>query len=563
MPQELCREAAYSEDYYDLIINYLSEYASVPGDCEIPVDDIFTVSYYQRAALQPLNLQDYPYSSIPKCYTLCDSTALEVSGILRLQNPDGLDLTGRGILVGFVDTGIDYTNDCFKNLDNTTRIAAIWDQTERSGMPPEDFHFGSVYTRTQINEALQSENPLGIVPHTDPLGHGTFLASIACGNNDPLRDFTGAAFEAAIAMVKCKEAKQYLRSYYFIPEQVPCYQENDIMLGIAWLKQLAENMGMPLIVCLGMGTSMGNHDGEDPLSVQLEGLGRRRQRAVVAPTGNESTARHHYSSREIAVNQQEFIEISVGEQLSGFTMEFWASAPEIYNISVLSPTGERLQGRPSGIFGSETITFLFEQTVLTVEYTIAGPRLGAQLIFLRFSRPYPGIWTLEVTPELLISGIFHCWLPQTELLAGNVFFLRPDPENTILAPGYSPTAVTAGAYDADSGSVYPQSGRGYSTTGAIKPDILAPAVSVYGIEPRNFSSVRTGTSISSAITAGASAQIFQWAIVENNLLTINSADLANLFIRGARRIPDRPYPSPIYGYGYLDAFGVLLTLRER
>lgn len=560
---DLCREAIYSNDYFDFIIDYIGGYSRGNPACVQKVNDKFEIGHYVREDNPELNLQNYPYNTIPKCFALTDQSALEASGILRLQNPAGLDLLGQGVLVGFVDTGIDYTHQAFRNLDGTTRIGAIWDQTIEDGNPPEGFDYGAYFSEDDINQALQQENPLEAVPTTDDDGHGTFVAGVACGSVDASRDFTGAVPLSTIAMVKCKQAKQYLRDFFFVKDGVPCYQENDLMLGMAWLVQLADQMQKPLIICIGMGSSMGNHGGEEAISVLADEFGRLRQRAVVVSAGNEANARHHYFQSGLAEGKTDAIEISVGENVDGFYMEFWAAIPEIYRIAVLSPTGERFPGTVGGVAGSQTYNFVFEKTRLSIDYTIAGARLGGQLIYLRFEKPYPGIWTIEVSPEQIIAGEFHCWLPLTDLLQGEVVFLRSNPDTTILSPGMSQIAVTVGAYQTTSGGLYADSGRGFSTVGTVKPDVLAPGVNVYGPERRGLYGTRTGTSVSAAVTAGGSAQIFQWGIVENNLLYLNSTDLSNLLIRGAFRSADRMYPSTAYGYGLLDVYNALNTLRIR
>ncbi len=87
--------------------------------------------------------------------------ALNETGISTVQNYPALNLDGRGIMIGLVDTGIDYTNEIFKDLDGRTRIVGIWDQTIQTGRPPEGFFYGTEYTQRQINEALRSEEPGG------------------------------------------------------------------------------------------------------------------------------------------------------------------------------------------------------------------------------------------------------------------------------------------------------------------------------------------------------------------------------------------------------------------
>lgn len=145
--------------------------------------------------------------------------------------------------VGFIDTGIDYRNQVFRYSDGSTRIFRIWDQTVRSGKKPEGIGYGSEYTRVQINEALQQEDPLLVVPSMDTNGHGTFVAGVTCGSEDIANQFIGAVPLAEIAVVKLKEAKPYLRDFYFIPEGVPAYQENDIMMAVSYLDGLARDPG--------------------------------------------------------------------------------------------------------------------------------------------------------------------------------------------------------------------------------------------------------------------------------------------------------------------------------
>lgn len=560
--QERCREAIYSNDYYDVIIDYLGMHLIGEPICLQQVDDTFDVAYYSRADVPELNLQDYPYLAIPNCFGLMDQSALEASGILRLQNQAALDLKGQGVMIGFVDTGIAYEHPAFRNEDGSTRILGIWDQTIENGTPPNGYQYGAFYGEKTINEALRSENPASVVPTMDEIGHGTFVAGVACGSADPAADFSGAAPLASIAVVKCKQAKQYLRDFYFIPESVPCFQENDLMLAVSWLHNFAFELRMPLIICIGMGSSMGSHAGEEPLSVLLDEVGRRRQRGVVNAAGNEANQRHHYYQSGIAEGTEDAVEISVGEGVKGFQVEFWASVPESYSISVLSPTGERLPKIGGKTGEHQVYTFLFEKTTLTVDYVIGGTRLGLQLIYIRFENPLPGIWTLEVIPELVLGGNFNCWLPIAQFLGGNVFFLRSNPDTTITSPGFSGIGVTVGAYQAANGSISPDSGRGFSTIGTIKPDILAPGVNVYGPEVRGGYGVRSGTSISAAVTAGGCAQIFQWGIIENNMLYINSTVLSNLLIRGATRSADRSYPNTAYGYGLLNVYHSFEVIRQ-
>ncbi|MCD8231400.1 MAG: S8 family peptidase [Clostridiales bacterium] len=555
-----CRDAIYSDDYYDFIIDYFADFPMEEAACFQKVSNRFDIAYYPRSEMPDLSPEEYPYSSIPKCFALMNETALEDSGILRLQNPAGLDLTGQGILVGFLDTGIEYTHPAFYYSDGMTRIAAIWDQTAEDGVPPEGFSYGAFYDRDAVNAALLSENPLEVVPVTDEHGHGTFLAGVACGSTNAAADFTGAAPLSEILVVKCKEAKPYLREYYYVPDGVPVFQENDLMLALSWLIRMAERLQKPLVICIGMGTAIGSHAGEDAISIFCDEIGRLRQQCIVTCAGNEANARHHYYKSGMRENETDAIEISVGDGVPGFFMECWAAVPEIYRVAIVSPSGERFVGSGS-LIGRQTHEFLFEKTMLTVDYAVTGENMRNQLIRLAFFAPYSGVWTVQLTSVLVLEGAFHCWLPLTDLLKGEVVFLRSDPDTTILSPGMSAAAVCVGAYQTNGDAIWPASGRGYSVSGTVKPDVLAPGVNVYGPGLRDSYTVRTGTSIGAAVTAGACAQLFQWGILQLGASWLNSVSLSNFLIRGARRNDGRAYPNHAYGYGFLDAYGALEVLR--
>lgn len=560
--QKSCEEAVYSEDYYDLIIDYNSIVEYLIPECVQKISGVFDIGYYPKENLPELNIRDYRYSGIPSCYTLTDNSALEVSRILKLQQQPSLNLKGKGVMIGFVDTGIDYQNPLFRRSDGQTRIAAVWDQTERGGDPPEGFLYGSLYTEEMINQALLAPEPLEIVPEYDADGHGTYLAGIAAGGSDPDADFTGAAPEAVIGVVKCKQAKQYLRDYYYILGSVPCYQENDIMSGAAWLSSLADQLNMPLVLCLGVGSSMGPHDGSGPLQEFLGEYGLRRGRAVTVSAGNEANTRHHYYRKGLEQDEEDDVEISVGEGVSGFSMELWAQAPELYEAVLISPTGEMAPVSSSVTDGSNEYTFLFENTTVTVEYGIVGVRSASQLIFVRMKNPLPGIWTLRVRGKQVIQGEFHIWLPVKEFLDGEVFFLQSSPDITATDPAYTETGIALGAYRAAGMSLYPDSGRGFSISGRVKPDLTAPGAEVQGPGLRNNYIVRSGTSGAAAVTAGACAQLMQWGIVDGNDMFLNSVEIRNILIRGASRIPGRKYPNREWGYGALDVYDALNRLRN-
>lgn len=557
-----CTNAVYSEDFYDLIIEYSGRPKELPlSPCVQDINNQYGVGYWQREGLSPLSIRDYTYTAIPKLYSLMDEAAMEASNILRIQNQPTLGLRGRGVLIGFIDTGIDYQNPVFQNLDGTTRVAAIWDQTRREGPAPIGFLYGTEYRREQIDEALRTEDPLQVVPSEDTNGHGTYVASLAAGTPSAENEFTGAAPYAMIAMVKLKGAKEYLRDFFFIREGAEAYQENDIMAGVAYLDQLAYELGMPLVLCITAGSNWGSHGGVSPFSNVLNSILSRRLRAGVIATGNEANKRHHYYGKLEANGDSENVQINVGEQISGFTLEIWSAISEIFTVEIVSPTGQRLA--PLGLqISTQEYHFLFEDTRVTINKNLSFASNDFQVIFMRFENPSQGIWNVKVHALDIIYGVFDMWLPVQEFLDGEVFFIRSNPDTTITVPGNTTYPITVGGYDARNNSVYLDSGRGYTVSGNIKPDFVAPAVEVIGAGLRNRFVARTGTSASVAIASGAVALVMEWSVVRGNYPRLTSGDIKSILIRGAARDAQRLYPNREWGYGRLDLYASFSGLRS-
>ena len=568
MPSDLetCREQILSEEYRDFIGNHVrtSFFDSITQDdhCEQDAGFGYKCIYLPASAADPITLPKYSYNSIPKCYAPISMETLNQTGILPVQNYPTLQLKGNGILIGFMDSGIDYTNSVFRNLDGSTRIAAIWDQTVQSGTPPRDFSYGSEYTREQIDAALQSEEPLELIPSTDDSGHGTYATSLAAGGADAGEQFLGAAPEAAIAMVKLKQAKQYLRDYYFIPDNAVCYQETDLMLGLKYLNDLADSLGMPLVICITCGSSMGGHIGTLPLSFLIEGYSTRANHITVIGTGNEADKRHHYFNTLENTEDTKTVELRVGENVTGFSLELWTEVPNILSISIISPSGENTSRIPFRVGASAEIDFLFERTKVSVDYRLLVEKSSSELVFFRFNAPAPGIWKIIVEPLTVADGRFHMWLPLTEFLTGEVFFLESDPYYTLTNPANTDSPVVVSYYNGTTGAVSQSSGRGYTRTGRLKPDITAPGVNVTGTLPGDRFSSRTGSCISAAITSGAVALMLEWILDIQKVSGIDSFQIKSLLILGAVRPKTMAYPNREWGYGQLTPYNTLETMRQ-
>lgn len=563
---ETCRQHILSEDYRDFIGNHVRtpffESIMRDGQCEQNAGFGYKCFYLPAELTGPVSLSRFSYNSIPKCFTPTSMETLNQAGILPIQNYPTLQLKGKGTLIGFLDSGIDYANPVFRNLDGSTRIAAIWDQTVQSGSPPEGFAYGTEFTEEQINEALAEENPLSVVPSSDDTGHGTYTASLAAGSGNPQEQFLGAAPEASIAVVKLKQAKRYLRDYYFIPDSAVCYQETDLMLGLKYLNDLADSLNLPLVVCVTVGSSMGGHIGTLPFSYLIEGYSTRANHITVIGTGNEADKRHHYFNTIADMADKKDVEIRVGENVSGFSLELWTDIPNILSISILSPSGENTSRIPFRVGASAEIDFLFERTKVSVDYRLLVEKSTSELIFFRFDTPAPGIWKIRIEPLTLADGRFHMWLPVTEFLSGEVYFLEPDPYYTLTNPATTESPVIVSYYNGNTDALSQASGRGYTRFQQINPNISAPGVDVTGALPGGRFAARTGASAAASITAGAVALILEWLLTYENVPGIDSYQIKSLLILGAVRPNTMEYPNREWGYGQLNLYNTFETIRQ-
>ncbi len=575
-----CEENVSGENYGDFIYRHgnssLDGLAGILGsDCFSYVNDEFVIFHVPLDQVPPISPQNYPYSTIPHLYGLLDSTSMEQAGILPTFRQPSLASRGEGTIIGFIDTGIDYQNPLFRNTDGSTRILGIWDQTVE-GTPfelldpvgfPYRFLYGTEFTETAINEALSSLTPLSVVPSEDSIGHGTFMASIAAGSTMEGEDFTGAAPSCYLGVVKLKPAKQYLREYYRIRDDATAYQSNDIMMGVIYLILLAYRYEMPLTICLGVGSNQGGHDGFSPLALVLNKLQIFLGVSVVCAAGNEAGRQHHYiGSISDSVSYDE-VELRISEGGRGFDVELWANFPEVYTVGFVSPTGQAVDRIPLRMREESTVRFSLEQSSISVSYETIGGGQSSYLALMRFVDPAPGIWRIRVYPTVTVTGVYHMWLPIYGFVENGTAFLRADPFTTVTSPANAPFPITVSTYNHLNGSLYIHSSRGYTRDGRVKPDLAAPGVDVYGAGissvPGIYPMVRsTGSSVAAAHTAGAVADLYSWGYVNGNEPYINHNTIKAYLTRGANRSSSYIYPNREWGYGTLDLYQSLLSLRN-
>lgn len=555
----------FSNEYADFFISYYTNESILEKykDAAVQIMSlIFAIVHVPVQQITDKTILQMGYSAIPTLSGIVSLSSIEASGIPRIRKLPKLNLRGKGVLIGIVDTGIDYTNPVFINADNTTKIISIWDQSIPGENYSSNTYYGTAYTREQINQALLSDNPYDIVPSRDEIGHGTMLAGIAAGNEVPEKGFYGVAPDAELVVVKLKPAKPYLKEFWRIPQDAVCFQENDILFGIEYLEQTAIQLNRPLSICLALGTSLSSHGGRGVLTNYLSIFADDLNYSLCIAAGNEGNARRHYYGVVNPAIGFDQVELTVGENEGDFSIALWGDSFGLFAIDITSPTGEYVPKVVPRMDVNKDVTFIFDQTRILIDYQIIESQSGDELILLRFTKPTSGIWVFKVYGSGDLSLSYHMWLPISGFISDNTYFIKSNPNTTIVSLGNSINPITVTAYNDVDGSLYQNAGRGYTRTGIIKPEIAAPGVNIISPTLEHGYAAVTGTSPAVAHTAGVAAMILEWGIVEGNLPYISTEDIKILMIRGAKRNPGLIYPNPDWGYGILDVYNIFNSLRS-
>ena len=549
------------ENFYDLIISNVMRPTYDTGDNITYMNLRHSLAHIPIPSIppDPCDLGTYPYNAFPSVLTLNSTISLEKSGIGTVQRNPYLALFGRGVLVAVIDTGIDYQHQAFLYNDGTTRILSLWDQTIQTGNPPEGFTYGTEYTREYINVALRSEDPLSIVPSVDTNGHGTAIASVIAGKPNAAQSFSGVVPEADLIIVKMKTAKRALKRIFFVPEDKECYQESDLIIGIGYAASMAQKLNRPLVICVAMGTNQSSHDGRGATSYITDYFAQRPQTGVIISAGNEANKRRHYFNSTTAEPFSNTFELRVGEEDKLFSAELWPYAPARLSVEITTPGKETTGEVFPGLGVCRKFTFVFNESAVWVNNFIFEEETGDPLILMRFQNPVSGIWTIRVRNLDEEAFAFHTWLPSGDLISEETFFLNSNPDTTITPPGTSTHPLTVTAYNGLNDSILPESGRGYTRTGYIKPDIAAPGYELVCAVPGNEYGTITGCGCAAAQATGIEAMVFEWAVARGNYTNITGNDVNRLLVRGARRSSTNTYPNNVWGYGQIE----INTLFER
>ena len=151
----------YSNDYINILIqNYVAQSERYQmlfpeSSALLTLNPQYSVLFLERSLLPENLFGEVPFTGLPKLFTPLSTLSLEVSGIVQTQNLYGGGYTGKNVIFGFLDTGIDYRHPAFLRSNGQSRILSIWDQTDRTGTPPAQFPYGSLYTKSNLDDALR------------------------------------------------------------------------------------------------------------------------------------------------------------------------------------------------------------------------------------------------------------------------------------------------------------------------------------------------------------------------------------------------------------------------
>jgi subtilisin family serine protease len=565
--KQFCNEIALSENYLPFVLKNAErllqeEDVDLKPVCIHEINELISIMYLKREPVifTPERLLKYIQLGTIQFPILIGPYAkasLEKSEVLYFHDQPYLSLRGSGVLVGIIDSGIDYTHRVFINEDNKTKILRLWDQTIQ-GNPPEEFFYGSEFTNEDINAALQSENPYEIVPSKDELGHGTFLAGIAAGREDAEQDFIGAAPDAELIVVKLKQARYATKDFESVFTDAPVYETADFIMGVQYITEQANKMNRPISIIVGLGSNEGSHTGVTLAETYMGQIAEQIGRVVTVAAGNEANLAHHYSGQfEIDENLAEFqnrakFEINVESGEKGFLVFIWGNSPDKFTLSITSPTGEVVPLFIPRTEKVEQVDLVLERTRLVFSYYMSTSRTVDQLIIIRFMEPTEGLWTFFLYGIIIVNSRFNVWLPREGWIKPGTVFTKPDPYTTVTLPSTTMSVITTGAYHTTTNSIYTSSGRGPTRDNKMRPDLVAPGVNVWGPLPGNRYGLMTGTSIAAAMTGGAATLLLEWGIVIGNDRNMDTRRVKAYLIRGADRVKGVLYPNTEWGYGTLN-----------
>ena len=480
------------------------------------------------------------------------------------ENPmQQFNLTGKGVLVGIIDSGVDIYHEDYRNADGSTRIVALWDQVQKNPNypPPSGYVLGAYYSEDDLNSILmvntntkesmeldtrenrRISSSIMVQIATDISGHGTSVLGIVAGNGRASGGvYRGIAYESQIIAVKLGAA-----------ETGGFPRTTELMQAVNFILEKALEMQMPVAINLSFGNTYGSHTGTSLLENYLNEAAGIWKNVIVVGSGNEGAAAGHTSGR-LRQRYTENIELAVSSYETILNVQIWKNYFDHADIQIISPDGN-MAGPFKAVLGTQR--FVLENTELLLYYGKPSPYSVFQEIYIDFlpTKEYiaDGLWIIRLVPGRIVDGTYHLWLPGGTSLNPQTKFLYSTPDNTLTIPSTASRVITVTAYDSRNYTYADFSGRGPNAFMAgQKPDIAAPGVDITTTRAGGGYISVTGTSFATPFVTGSAALMMQWGIVDGNDPFLYGEKIKAYLINGARPLQGlTEYPNPQVGYGRL------------
>ncbi len=399
--------------------------------------------------------------------------------VLRGAGPAFDGLAGQGVLVGAVDTGVDFGHGDFRDAVDHTRFAAIWDQTV-AGAGPAAHPYGTLWTHDQIDAGACGE--------TDLDGHGTHVMGIAGGDGSqtgggtPAFTYAGMAPRADLAFVKTD------------------FSTGGILDGVAWLFELAASRGQSAVVNLSLGTQYGPHDGTSDFEAGLTALAGPG-RIIVKSAGNDRAAGKHAETNATTAGAVVTLSVSGSATGRSFGIDGYYDAGDRVRVKLVTPAGTVVGPIAAG---GESAAYPGVSTPNGTVYLAndsTGLRRNVYLEVTAAGAPQTlnGTWTITFIADAVgpQNGRVDLWRFSASAGLGASFVTGNQPARELISePGNAAGVVTVGSYVTRTGwtgcngvaaafSGTPAAGNlstfsspGPTRDGRMKPDVVAPGEAV-------------------------------------------------------------------------------------
>lgn len=525
-------------DYVDIIIKYNGSFSDILKRFNINGEDLsqgFGIAVIAYGRLRELAADpQVEFLELPRNLELMMEGSEEMSCSAQAQGKE-LGLTGKGVILGVIDSGIDFSHPDFIDDDGKSRILYILDLSGDDRLS-DALSKGEEYDNAYINEYLKTgEGPLG---PSDPLGHGTAIAGAMGGNGrESGGKYAGAAPEGSFIVVKLSPGRPIVTV--------------DIMRGVKYIIDKAEELGMPVSINISYGTSNGSHGGNSLFEVYMDSISQVGKAVIAVPVGNEGEAGHHYRGRVLSGESLDVV-FNVGPESGYLYLSLWKDFADKVDFELINPNGTS-----SGVVKYSDTIFRssIDDTRIGIDVGRPSPYSFRQEVFIYIGSENTvvqgGNWVLRLYGRDVVDGLFDIWLPINELVGEETFFADSDRQLTLTLPSTAARVLSVGAYDSSTGEIADFSGVGYVIEDIVKPDIVAPGVNVVTARAGGGYDSFTGTSIASPIAAGAAALMMEWGIIKFNDPFMYGQRLKAFLRIGATRREGISYPDPRYGYGRL------------